>query len=478
MAFDHAWQTAFASNATAHSISVGLVPLFGIRWSKKIIIAIKTHRINELLAKVRHSAIPRPDYDRVEDLFKLAFFTPTTFPPEWEEWRTIADRYRLDRRHPWPVLAAAVAQFITAEVKSPFELACFEAAGIEQMIASFGEKAALRHLWRAARLQAVKASSADPLFLVTKDVGVITSKRAIKRHRAELHRDPLDSSAASSHLRLPAGFERLGPLARIRAIQTSRKTETRAERFAQDRTQANLLKQVRGSLPVISSALNCYNAFCELRDVRPFPTVEQTIIEWSSVFSDTATYANYISHLQKVWFFVGSPVTWLSPAVRRVAKGLEKCQDHSFKFPNRVQSRLLLRIIRHETVLIEFAQACCLSFLFAFRAPSGTLRLQRAFRNDGILAFTPQAEKALIGIREDSEGTFSVAKFKWRKNLSQGCAQRRPCFCTASLPLANACCLSISSGQPFVPGRLRVPLSSPRPTRAISIVFCAKFSES
>ena len=28
---------------------------------------------------------------------------------------------------------------------------------------------------------------------------------------------------------------------------------------------------------------------------------------------------------------------------------------------------------------------------------------------------------------------------KWRKNLTQGCVLRRPCFCTAGVPRANAC---------------------------------------
>ena len=452
LAFDHAWQAAFAPNATARIISVGRDPLFGISWNKKIIISTKTNRINELLATVRHSATHRPDYDRVADLFKLAFFTPANFLPEWEEWRTIADRYRLDRRHPWPVLATAVAQFITDEVNAPLELARFEAAGIEQMIAPFGEKAALRHLRRAARLQAVKASSADPLLLVTQDVDVITFQRAINRHRAELQRDRRDSSADPFHLSLSAGFERLGPMARILAIQESRQTETRAGRFAQDRSQANLIKQVRGSLPAISSDLNCYNAFFEILDIRPFPIAEQTIVEWSSVFSDAATYANYISPLQKVSCFIGSPVNWMSPALRHVANGLEKCQDTSFEFPNFIQSRLLLSIIRRTTVQSEFAQAFWLSSLLAFRVPSETLRPQRAFRNDDLLAFIPQTEKDLIGIRENSDGVFLAAKFKWRKNLTQGCAQRRPCFCTASCQSPMRAARSMSFGRPFAPG--------------------------
>ena len=92
MAFDRAWRNALASDATGRIISLALVPLFGISWSKKIIKAVKTHQIDELLAKIRNAASPRADYGRIADLFNMAFFTPTAFLPEWEQQRIIADR--------------------------------------------------------------------------------------------------------------------------------------------------------------------------------------------------------------------------------------------------------------------------------------------------------------------------------------------------------------------------------------------------
>ena len=60
------------------------------------------------------------------------------------------------------------------------------------------------------------------------------------------------------------------------------------------------------------------------------------------------------------------------------------------------------RIILLETALSELAQACWMSFLFALRAPSETIRLQRAYRNDDISAFCRQKEKAMIGGTRES----------------------------------------------------------------------------
>ena len=430
-----------ASNATPRSISVALVPLFGINWAKKVISAVKTKPINDLLAKIRNVDIPREDYNRLADLFKLAFFAPVHFLPEWEEWRVIAERYRLERRHSWLELASVVQQFISAGVTSPFELAGLEASAVESTVTSFDHRLPARDFWRASRLNATKASPSDHLFLATQDVDVQSFQRAIKRHKTELSRDPRETPlASSSRIRLPRNYDSLGPSARIKTLRESGQAAARVDRFIQDRTQANLLKQVRGSLPAISSALNCFSAFCDLRDTRPFPVSEKIVLEWSAVFSDSATFANYIAHLQKACFFIGSPTEWLTPAVRHVAKGLKKCRGNSFKFPNFAQSRPLVRLVKFETVQSEFAQACWLSFLFAFRVPSGTLQLQSAFRNDALAAFSPQKEKALIGIREESECPFLIVKMKWRKNLDCGCIAHRPCFCDAGSPLAAPFC--------------------------------------
>ena len=55
----------------------------------KIIAAIdrrqNNRRANQLMAKVRNSALPRVEYDRMAGLSKLAYFTPDDFLPEWAE---------------------------------------------------------------------------------------------------------------------------------------------------------------------------------------------------------------------------------------------------------------------------------------------------------------------------------------------------------------------------------------------------------
>ena len=195
-----------------------------------------------------------------------------------------------------------------------------------------------------------------------------------------------------------------------------------------------------------------------MRDVRLPPASEQLILGRSSVFSDLATFANYVLRLQKVCFFIGSQKDWLTPAVRHVERGIKKCRDVSFKLPNFIRIQLLLRIIRRELTGSEFAQACWMSFLFAFRVPSESLQLTRAYRNDEINACSPQREKAIIGIRTSPDGCILVAKLKWRKNITGGCILRRPCFCQGDRPASVACC-PVHSLWPAI--RARVPPGAP-----------------
>ena len=102
LAFGHAWRWVYAQSNKAHIISTTLVPLFGIRWVKNVVADFdnrpKNRRRNKLLERVRNSPLTRVDYDSLSDHFKMGPFASVDFLPVWEEWRTAAGRYRLDRR--------------------------------------------------------------------------------------------------------------------------------------------------------------------------------------------------------------------------------------------------------------------------------------------------------------------------------------------------------------------------------------------
>ena len=241
-------------------------------------------------------------------------------------------------------------------------------------------------------------------------------------------------------LHLPKTFGKMGPAQRIKTLKAAALNPRVLGRFVFDATSANLPKQVKGSLPCAVSAYRCYVAFCELRHFPPFPVREEVVTQRSSVFGNTSTYGNYVSHLEKCCYFLRLPTTWLTPAIRHIAKGMRKFQDKSFRFPNFIRIQLMLKIIDQDSFASEFAQARFVSFLFSFRVPSETLQMVRSFNSDELDSFSPQPEKALIGVRVIGGESFLIAKLSWRKNLSSGCILRRPCFCIPRAARAQAIC--------------------------------------
>ena len=123
---------------------------------------------------------------------------------------------------------------------------------------------------------------------------------------------------------------------------------------------------------------------------------------------------------------------------------------------------MLTRIVEHESLDSELAQAAFFSFLFSFRAPSETLCLIRAYSGDPPPdTFPPNPKEALMGVRVVEGVSLIFAKLSWGKNLTSGCILRRPCFCQLHAPRAKPLCpvrafwprvcRRVASGQPLCP---------------------------
>ena len=123
------------------------------------------------------------------------------------------------------------------------------------------------------------------------------------------------------------------------------------------------------------------------------------MIERSSIFNPGGTFRNYVDYLEKVCYYMGHPATWYAPALVSIIKGLKLIGKAKCKFPNFLDSSILVRILNREAKQSEFAQLCYLAFLFALRIPSEALRAMRAYKGDQLNIFAPQAERALIGTR-------------------------------------------------------------------------------
>ena len=150
------------------------------------------------------------------------------------------------------------------------------------------------------------------------------------------------------------------------------------------------------------------------------------MIHRSSLFRPSPTFPNYVGYLEKACLFLGQSVAWDTPAVRNVAMALKLSGKSNIRFPNFLQSAIVIGILRHEGPDGEFGLLAYLSYLCALRVPSEALPLRRAYANDALGVFSPQEEKALIGLRGEGDDRKLVLRFSSRKNLPGGCILIRP----------------------------------------------------
>ena len=131
---------------------------------------------------------------------------------------------------------------------------------------------------------------------------------------------------------------------------------------------------------------------------------------------------------------------WSSKAVVRAAYGLRLGAANRIRFPNFIRSEIVWKLTRHIVDGDEFTRLAYLSFLFALRAPSEGLTIQRAHRRDEVTLFAPQREKALIALRSIGGVQNLLLKLAWRKHMPGGCIMQRPCFCPHDTDRAKALC--------------------------------------
>ena len=159
-----------------------------------------------------------------------------------------------------------------------------------------------------------------------------------------------------------------------------------------------------------------------MRDLlgRPsFPPTEDSVQLWPTTFRPGKTFRNYSVRLKNARVLLNHPADWLTTTVREMSTGLTTAQDLSFKSPNFIKSEALIELLTFLKVGSVMGQACFLSYLFALRAPSETLRLVRAFADGRLAEFGPQEYKALDGIWAFKGAQVLVIKFPFRKKYKK-----------------------------------------------------------
>ena len=135
---------------------------------------------------------------------------------------------------------------------------------------------------------------------------------------------------------------------------------------------------------------------------------KKTVLLWSSISNDGRTFENYIGFLRKSFFFLDKPVTWFSPAVVNVSRGLRAAGKGRFRFPNFIRSELVIRVVNLEPLHIQFAQLAFCAYLFCATGTVGSSHSPTRLRKRSSRARRTPARKGLIAAREVDRKHFSI----------------------------------------------------------------------
>ena len=105
---------ALKDHSAAHlTLATTIRPLFGIRRSRAAIRKVGSNRLCKILLALRNSNLSKTDYDRLSTLWETALSWDDTFPPAWDRWRPLIERWDLDTKYQLPDFIPAIRSFIS-----------------------------------------------------------------------------------------------------------------------------------------------------------------------------------------------------------------------------------------------------------------------------------------------------------------------------------------------------------------------------
>ena len=221
-----------------------------------------------MLLKLRNSALPRLRYDKLAAMFMAAFCNPYSLNPERVEWKQLADAYMLDRRFSQEVIAQAITFLSARSIPDPGALAVLDAGAIETMATTAPDAGPLRTIWRLSRTAAAAVASNEHLALSDSGLSADSFKKAAKRRIFLMERRHPDRPLIRLQMKAPHSFGKMGPPHPTGVLKKLKTAPYKVNRFMKDNSQRNFLQQIRGAIPSVDPALNCYFQFFQLRGAR------------------------------------------------------------------------------------------------------------------------------------------------------------------------------------------------------------------
>ena len=169
------------------------------------------------------------------------------------------------------------------------------------------------------------------------------------------------------------------------AVKTGRGLEVTA--FLDSREQTLKLETQRRSLPQVASGLRAWHAFAVgVLHYDPSATLPpgctQDVVKYLQVFSNAGTAANYLGHLRWACKAYKKGVTWSTPELGMLIKGLQKMdlRTRIAGLPDKykLEEMMVMKIVKLARDLgdMEFSWLACWSYHFLLRVPSEAVPLE------------------------------------------------------------------------------------------------------
>ena len=152
-------------SASHGKIALAVRPLFGIRWSRAVIKRVGSGHLCKILSALRNSSLSHVDYERLPTLWKTALSWDDSFPPAWDCWRSLIERWDLDDKYQLQEFIPSIHAFERYSWGAPFALAAVPQSAI---IAAFPDgvlAAPALDLWKVAALAHTTPSTSHALTL-------------------------------------------------------------------------------------------------------------------------------------------------------------------------------------------------------------------------------------------------------------------------------------------------------------------------
>ena len=299
-----------------------LKPFTVIQWTRGIIEKLGISRANRVFGRLKRTNVPKATLRMVIDHFDIALSDQgTQMPATLAEWCSLLTKYPLNQIDNYATWTLVIQSLSIEPVPTPAHVSEMSLETVNTTFSASPYRELILSLWQAVRIEFAMAKGVTPLTLQFRanNFSLVTALRA---QNVETSGFGAEFEESMRQLDLPDNFRRLGPKARIIALQNITFDSQQLLRFLSAGVQVGILEQVRLPLPSAASGVGCYLSFCSLLAIAPFPPTSETVARRSTVFAPGKTYSIYLGHLAKACQLMGIDCSWRYDTVLAAAKGL------------------------------------------------------------------------------------------------------------------------------------------------------------